>query len=132
MTQKFVEEFEKRTGNQLPTRSKGVLSEMLKEKNDYIALLQSKLTVDYHEFTWPSMPIKLRKKFHVGPIYINALRCELCGYFIRSRNRHDYRSCDCGSCSIDGGSEYIRVSGESSNYELITVMFDELTEDEKS
>ena len=79
-------------------------------------------TTDYHDFTWPDMPIELRKKLNTGPIYINAIRCKECEYFVRSRNQHDFRTCKCGSSAVDGGSFYTKVMGDP---EIITVMFTE-------
>ena len=38
----------------------------------------------------------------------NALRCRHCGDVIESRSVHDYKECSCGSCSVDGGHEYLR------------------------
>ncbi len=39
-----------------------------------------------------------------------ALRCPRCEHLILSQNRHDYRKCDCGACSVDGGLDYFRYS----------------------
>ena len=41
-------------------------------------------------------------------IEINAAKCHECGSFLESRNRHDYRTCECGNLSVDGGHDYIR------------------------
>lgn len=38
----------------------------------------------------------------------NAIRCNLCGDTIESTNRHDYVSCSCGACAVDGGHDYLR------------------------
>ena len=38
----------------------------------------------------------------------NAIRCKLCGDEIESTNRHDYVSCSCGACAVDGGLNYLR------------------------
>jgi len=43
-------------------------------------------------------------------IEIGALECPLCGYIIYSRTRHDFRSCECGAVSVDGGLDYMKVS----------------------
>lgn len=40
---------------------------------------------------------------------INAIQCLNCKDTIFSRARHDYRSCSCGNCSIDGGFDYIKI-----------------------
>lgn len=88
----------------------------------------SKLVSDYHEFSWPDMPIQLRKRFGIGPLYINAIRCKECGWYVRSRNRHDFRTCKCGKSGVDGGSFYGRRIGDSC--EDIIVPFTNLTEEE--
>lgn len=36
---------------------------------------------------------------------VPAIICKKCGDLIFSRAQHDYRTCSCGSCSIDGGFE---------------------------
>jgi hypothetical protein len=42
---------------------------------------------------------------------ISAIQCNAeCEDIIYSR-AHDFRSCSCGHCSIDGGFEYVKVSG---------------------
>jgi hypothetical protein len=38
----------------------------------------------------------------------NAIRCNLCGEEIESRHVHDFVTCRCGACSVDGGLEYLR------------------------
>lgn len=38
----------------------------------------------------------------------NAIRCNLCGDIIESTYRHDFVTCKCGSCSVDGGLDYLR------------------------
>lgn len=42
-------------------------------------------------------------------ITCKAIKCPECKTIIYSRARHDFRSCTCGKCSIDGGFDYIRV-----------------------
>lgn len=41
---------------------------------------------------------------------IKALHCHKCKSTIYSRARHDYRSCECGNISADGGFDYGRYS----------------------
>ncbi len=41
---------------------------------------------------------------------VTALKCQLCGDVIYSRDRHDFRKCTCGAISIDGGFDYMKVS----------------------
>lgn len=38
----------------------------------------------------------------------NMGRCNLCGDVIESTYRHDFVSCKCGCCSVDGGTYYLR------------------------
>ena len=38
----------------------------------------------------------------------NAIRCNLCGDEIESTFTHQFVTCRCGSCSVDGGHEYQR------------------------
>lgn len=38
----------------------------------------------------------------------NAIRCNWCGDIIESTDRHDFVTCKCGCCSVDGGLDYLR------------------------
>ena len=40
----------------------------------------------------------------------NAIQCKHCGDTIESVNVHDYVTCSCGACSVDGGHDYLRRS----------------------
>ena len=40
----------------------------------------------------------------------NAIQCKHCGETIESVNVHDYVTCSCGACSVDGGHDYLRRS----------------------
>ena len=33
----------------------------------------------------------------------NVIRCKSCGDIIESKYTHDYVTCKCGRCSVDGG-----------------------------
>ena len=44
----------------------------------------------------------------------NAIQCKHCGDIIESVNVHDYVTCSCGACSVDGGHEYLRRSYKTS------------------
>ena len=44
-------------------------------------------------------------------IVSNQAHCRQCGTEIYSANRHDYKTCECGSISVDGGQDYLRRSG---------------------
>lgn len=65
---------------------------------------------DVHNMTHRGTPKERRKELNVGDIYTNAAICHVCGWFIRSKNRHDYVTCGCGNVSVDGGSWYCRRS----------------------
>lgn len=40
----------------------------------------------------------------------NAIQCNLCGDIIESTHRHNFVTCKCGCCSVDGGLDYLRRS----------------------
>jgi len=84
------------------------------------------MTVDYHNFLDINSTKEERKKFNTGNIYSNGIKCKLCGYYIRSRNRHDYVECGCGACAIDGGSEYVAITGNMDDIEVRTVFFNDI------
>jgi hypothetical protein len=46
----------------------------------------------------------------------NAIRCNLCGDEIESKFRHDYVTCSCGACSVDGGTDYLRRAYKQEGY----------------
>ena len=41
----------------------------------------------------------------------NAAQCRQCGDLIVSKHRHDYVTCRCGAISVDGGTAYLKRSG---------------------
>lgn len=53
-------------------------------------------------------------------ILTNCVRCKVCGDVIESKTEHDFRTCSCGVCSVDGGLEYLRrvADGTESYVEL--------------
>ena len=38
----------------------------------------------------------------------NAIQCKKCGDIIESTSVHDFNTCSCGACSVDGGHCYLR------------------------
>lgn len=42
----------------------------------------------------------------------NRIRCNKCGDIIESKYTHDFVQCSCGQCFVDGGHDYMRVSGD--------------------
>jgi NDP-sugar pyrophosphorylase family protein len=46
----------------------------------------------------------------------NAIQCNKCGDTIESTHRHDFVTCSCGACSVDGGRDYMRRLGTPEDY----------------
>lgn len=38
----------------------------------------------------------------------NAIKCKHCGDVIESTYCHNFVTCSCGCCSVDGGNDYLR------------------------
>ena len=47
----------------------------------------------------------------------NVIKCKHCGDVIESTYRHDFVTCTCGCCSVDGGLDYLRRSFKNSEEE---------------
>jgi len=60
-----------------------------------------KFAQNYSQIDWGNRPIR-----------VSALKCIDCGDIVYSRARHDFRSCSCGAVSVDGGFEYMKISGD--------------------
>lgn len=41
----------------------------------------------------------------------NSVQCKKCKDIIESLHGHDYVTCSCGACSVDGGKDYLRRLG---------------------
>lgn len=86
---------------------------------------------DYHDFLGIDSTKEKCDYFNTGTIYANAAECKKCGWYIRSRNKHDMVSCRCGAISVDGGSHYLKRSG---NYEDVierSVLFNWAQEEQR-
>ena len=44
-------------------------------------------------------------------ILTNKAQCSLCGDIIESRSVHDFVRCSCGALAVDGGTAYLKRSG---------------------
>ena len=55
---------------------------------------------------------------------VNAIVCKKCNNVLFSRNVHDYRECDCGLISIDGGFDYVRICGDENDFEEVRIVID--------
>jgi hypothetical protein len=58
---------------------------------------------------------------------VTAVKCPICQDIIFSRCQRDYHTCSCGNTSIDGGFNYIRISGSK---EVIELDIGEITKEE--
>ena len=38
----------------------------------------------------------------------NMAKCQRCGDIIESKHTHDFKTCRCGTISVDGGYDYIK------------------------
>lgn len=56
----------------------------------------------------------------------NAIKCKTCGDIIESKSTHDFVTCSCQTCSVDGGLSYLRRCAPSRE------AFEELSEFEKA
>ena len=52
----------------------------------------------------------------MAKIIKNAIQCKLCGDIIESKYTHDFVTCSCGACSVDGGHEYRKILAKSRDY----------------
>lgn len=50
----------------------------------------------------------MRKK--PSKLKVTTITCPLCKEEIYSRANHDFRTCSCGECSVDGGRSYLKFS----------------------
>lgn len=59
----------------------------------------------------------------IGPTTIlsNQVRCQKCGDAPYSANRHDFKSCQCGAISVDGGMDYLRRVGDIHGYDDLSI-----------
>ena len=50
----------------------------------------------------------------INKIIKNAARCKHCGDVIESTHVHDFKTCSCGTVSVDGGHYYLKRSFKNS------------------
>lgn len=51
----------------------------------------------------------------------DAVKCKVCGSYIRMDTGYDYIPCACGATAVDGGPEYARIIGDSNNWEIVAI-----------
>ena len=61
----------------------------------------------------------------------NAVKCLQCDEIIESRHVHDFVSCSCGCCSVDGGLSYLRRCGEPEDIQDISENINTLEQADK-
>jgi hypothetical protein len=59
-----------------------------------------------------------------GRLMLNSVKCGLCNHVIWSTHVHDFRTCECGNISVDGGLDYLRRVG-SQPYTELSVYIDD-------
>lgn len=50
----------------------------------------------------------MKELYKKQKIVCNKIMCRRCGEIIESKTVHDYKTCKCGSCAVDGGHNYLR------------------------
>lgn len=65
------------------------------------------------------------KKLKWEKILKNSIQCKYCGEIIESKTVHDFVTCSCGKCSVDGGKEYLRRSAEKGSYVDLSIVENE-------
>lgn len=53
------------------------------------------------------------------------IKCLKCNDIIESLSKHDFKYCKCNACSIDGGTQYTRICGDS---KYINIIYEDGTE----
>ena len=51
----------------------------------------------------------------------NAIKCRICGSYIRMNTGYDYIPCACGAIAVDGGDQYVRILGNRDDYEIVAI-----------
>lgn len=54
-------------------------------------------------------------------IAVNCVKCLKCNDYIYSQSRHDFCYCSCGSIAVDGGTDYLKRSGDINNYQEASI-----------
>ena len=82
---------------------KSFISECTIDDKPYTDVLWEMLTM-----AWNSGVINYTQFLRVLP---NKAKCKQCGTIVHSKHRHDFVSCGCGSFALDGGNDYLKVTG---------------------
>lgn len=55
-------------------------------------------------------------------IILNSIKCNKCFDVVTSKNKNNAISCDCGSVSADGGTDYLQRTGILSNITELSIV----------
>ena len=58
-------------------------------------------------------------------IISNKIQCNKCKQIIESIHTHDYKFCKCDTVGVDGGKDYLRRMGKSSEYTELSEFLDD-------
>lgn len=65
----------------------------------------------------------------MGKIVKNAIQCKKCGDIIESTSVHNFVTCSCGACSVDGGHDYLRRCGNLDDFVDLSITESDNKED---
>lgn len=51
----------------------------------------------------------------------DAVKCRICGSYIRTNTGYDCIPCACGAVAVDGGDQYVRILGNKDDYEIVAI-----------
>lgn len=51
----------------------------------------------------------------------DAVKCKICGSYIRMNTGYDYVPCACEAIAVDGGPEYVRIVGDNNCWEIVAI-----------
>jgi len=86
--------------------------------------------MDTHNISDINTTKEERESLHIGDIYSNCVKCLSCGWYLRSKNRHDFVQCNCeNETFVDGGSWYVHCGGMDMDLvEIRTVYYNDAKE----
>lgn len=51
----------------------------------------------------------------------DAVKCRICGSYIRFDTNYSLIECACGTIAVDGGSDYVRIIGNQNDWEIVAI-----------
>jgi len=98
----------------------------MRQETELVEYLR-KLSKKYYDNE--ELTIEERKLVYAGNYRINRVKCLHCNDIITSIHRHDFKYCKCGKIAVDGGSWYLKRSGDLKNYEDMSVEYKDVKEE---